>query len=135
MTKKKSKVDEKSCVSCGCCIKVCPKDAIEVKNGMYALINHDLCIGCGKCVVECPASIIEGEYSKKSNKVRFKKWYDYLWIFSIVYFTLGFFNIIFAWLGMICFILPLLFAIFGGNKAFCNRYCDRGQLLGLLGDV
>lgn len=45
MTKKKSKVDEKSCVSCGCCIKVCPKDAIEVKNGMYALINHDLCMG------------------------------------------------------------------------------------------
>lgn len=34
---------------------------------------------------------------------------------------------------MICFILPLLFAIFKGNKAFCNRYCDRGQLLGLIG--
>lgn len=133
MEKMKSVVKKELCVSCGCCIKVCPKDAIEVKDGIYAHINQDLCIGCGKCVTECPASIIEGEYSKRDNKVRFKKWYDYLWIFSIAYFALGFFNIIFAWLGMICFILPLLFAIFKGNKAFCNRYCDRGQLLGLIG--
>ena len=33
-------VDEKLCVSCGCCIKVCPKEAIEVKNGMYAIIDE-----------------------------------------------------------------------------------------------
>ena len=30
-----------------------------------------------------------------------KHWYDYLWICAILYFTLGFFNILFAWLGMI----------------------------------
>lgn len=62
-----------------------------------------------------------------------KHWYDYLWIWSIVYFSLGFFNILFAWLGMIDFAVPLLFAIFGGNKNFCNRYCGRGQLLAWLG--
>lgn len=62
-----------------------------------------------------------------------KHWYDYLWIWSIVYFALGFFNILFAWLGMIDFLLPLGFAIFGGNKAFCNRYCGRGQLFQQLG--
>lgn len=27
-----------------------------------------------------------------------KKWYDYLWIFSLIYLVLGFFNIMFAWL-------------------------------------
>ena len=112
----KSKVDENLCVSCGCCIKVCPKDAIEVKNGMYALINEKLCIGCGKCVVEYPASIVEGKSSKRVNKISFNNWYDSLWIFTIVYFALGFFNIIFAWLGMICFITPLLFALFKNNK-------------------
>ena len=64
MEKMKSVVKKELCVSCGCCIKVCPKDAIEVKDGIYAHINQDLCIGCGKCVTECPASIIEGEYSK-----------------------------------------------------------------------
>ena len=62
-----------------------------------------------------------------------KHWYDYLWIWSIVYFTLGFFNILFAWLGMIDFILPLVIAVVGGNKAFCNQYCGRGQLFALIG--
>ncbi len=27
-----------------------------------------------------------------------KKWYDYLWIVSLLYLVLGFFNIMFAWL-------------------------------------
>ena len=62
-----------------------------------------------------------------------KHWYHYLWIWSILYFSLGFVNILFAWLGLISFCLPLLFAIIGGNKLFCNRYCDRGQLLRFLG--
>lgn len=62
-----------------------------------------------------------------------KRWYDYLWIWSIIYFSLGFFNIIFAWLGMIDFLVPLGFALFGGNKHFCNRYCGRGQLFTKLG--
>lgn len=62
-----------------------------------------------------------------------KKWYDYLWIWTVIYFALGFFNILFAWLGMIDFLVPLGFAIFGGNKYFCNRYCGRGQLFGKLG--
>ena len=62
-----------------------------------------------------------------------KKWYDYLWIWTIVYFSLGFFNILFAWLGMIDFLVPLGFAVFGGNKYFCNRYCGRGQLFNKLG--
>ena len=62
-----------------------------------------------------------------------KHWYDYLWICAILYFTLGFFNILFAWLGMIDFLLPLFLAIFGGNKFFCNHLCGRGQLFSKLG--
>lgn len=62
-----------------------------------------------------------------------KHWYDYLWIVTPIYLALGFFNIMFAWLGMIFFTLPLLIAIFGGGKLYCNRYCDRGQFLNLLG--
>ena len=60
-----------------------------------------------------------------------KHWYDYLWVYAIIYFALGFFNILFAWLGMID--LPLLLAIFGGNKFFCNHLCGRGQLFSKLG--
>ena len=62
-----------------------------------------------------------------------KRWYDFLWIWTILYFALGFFNILFAWLGMIDFLVPLLIAVIGGNKAFCNRYCGRGQLLARCG--
>lgn len=63
-----------------------------------------------------------------------KKWYDYLWIAEISYWVLGFCNILFAWLGILFFAIPLLTAIIGGNKLYCNRFCGRGQLLGLLGD-
>lgn len=62
-----------------------------------------------------------------------KRRYDYLWIASLVYLALGFFNILFAWLGLICFLTPLCIAIVGGNKAYCNKYCGRGQLFDLLG--
>ena len=34
-----------------------------------------------------------------------KHWYDYLWIVTPIYLGLGFFNILFAWLGMIFFCL------------------------------
>ena len=62
-----------------------------------------------------------------------KKWYDYLWIFSTIYLILGFVNILFAWLGLICFITPLAISIIKGNKGYCNRYCGRGQLFSMLG--
>ena len=29
-----------------------------------------------------------------------KRWYDYLWAVSLTYLVLGFFNILFAWLGL-----------------------------------
>ena len=66
--------------------------------------------------------------------MRTKKWYDYLWLWSIVYFALGLFNILFAWLGMIDFLVPLVLAIVGGGKKFCNCFCGRGQLFSKLGE-
>lgn len=63
-----------------------------------------------------------------------KSWYDYLWIASLVYLILGFFNILFAWLGLLCFFIPLIIAIAKGSKGYCNRYCGRGQLFHLLGN-
>jgi hypothetical protein len=62
-----------------------------------------------------------------------KNWSDYLWIASLLYLTLGFFNILFAWLGLLCFFIPLLIAAFKGTKGYCNRYCGRGQLFGVCG--
>jgi len=62
-----------------------------------------------------------------------KKWRDYLWIASVLYIMLGFVNILSAWIGLICFIVPLIISIAGGGKAYCNRYCGRGQLFQMLG--
>lgn len=58
---------------------------------------------------------------------------DWMWVFSALYLALGLFNILFAWLGMICFVVPLLFALIPGNKRYCSRWCGRGQLFSLLG--
>lgn len=57
--KKYAEVDRSTCVACGCCVKVCPKDAISVYRGLYASVDVDKCIGCGLCSRECPASVIE----------------------------------------------------------------------------
>ncbi|MGI6173220.1 MAG: 4Fe-4S binding protein [Christensenellales bacterium] len=61
-----------------------------------------------------------------------KKWNEYLWIASLLYLLLGFFNILFAWLGILCFFIPLSIAIVKGNKSYCNDYCGRGQLFSVL---
>ena len=62
-----------------------------------------------------------------------KKWNDYLYIASILYLSLGVFNILFAWLGLLCFTIPLIISLSGSGKSYCNNYCGRGQLLTILG--
>lgn len=62
-----------------------------------------------------------------------KKLFSYLWIVSLLYLLLGFFNIIFAWLGLLCFFIPLIISLIKGNKSYCHTYCGRGQLFHILG--
>lgn len=57
--RRKAVVEERDCVACGCCVKVCPLGAIQVLHGITARVNQDKCVGCGKCVRECPASVIQ----------------------------------------------------------------------------
>lgn len=56
--RRKAFVDAALCVACGCCVKVCPKQAVEVVRGIAARVDPDKCVGCGKCAKECPASVI-----------------------------------------------------------------------------
>lgn len=62
-----------------------------------------------------------------------KKWYDYLWILSLTYLILGFFNILFAWLGLLCFFIPLIISVPQGTKGYCNRYCGPGAAIRFVG--
>src|SRR5512136_705642 len=52
------------CIGCATCVKVCPKEALElrpgvVEHGVIATrpgieINADKCVYCGECVALCP---------------------------------------------------------------------------------
>ena len=127
--RRRAVVDEKACVACGCCVKVCPLGAIEVVRG------H-----CGQGGLEQMRRLREVRkgvprlrHCSPGGGVMKKRWYDYLWIASLAYLILGFFNILFAWLGLLCFLIPLIISIASGTKGYCNRYCDRGQLFALIG--
>ena len=46
-----------ACLGYGDCMRVCPKDAISIKDGV-AKVDPRKCIGCGICTRECPNGII-----------------------------------------------------------------------------
>jgi len=56
-SKRKALVPSNLCVACGQCAKECPKQAISIYKGMYAVVD-ETCVGCGKCAKACPAGII-----------------------------------------------------------------------------
>ena len=62
------------CVACGCCVRVCPRGAVQVRWGIRAQADPEKCIGCGKCARTCPAAVIEmierGLHSEKTEMVQ-----------------------------------------------------------------
>jgi len=58
MAKMVAAIDKGICVACGACMKACPKGAISIYRGCYALVDHAKCVGCGICGKTCPAGCI-----------------------------------------------------------------------------
>lgn len=54
------KIREDVCIGCTHCMKVCPTEAIRIKNGK-AVLSNNRCVDCGECFRACPvlAIIIE----------------------------------------------------------------------------
>lgn len=52
----------------------------------------------------------------------------YFYLITIVFFVLGFFNIMFAWFGFICMALPFILLARDGKKTWCQNYCPRANL-------
>jgi predicted Fe-Mo cluster-binding NifX family protein/ferredoxin len=56
-TKVIAKIDIDLCSGCGTCVEACPREAIQVVEGV-AQVKEEDCIGCGACAAECPLDAI-----------------------------------------------------------------------------
>ena len=133
LSKKLAAVDKTRCVACGVCEKYLSTGGRQGEPGLLRRCGGGTLHWLRQVREALSRGLHRGESEGRGMK-KAKHWYDYLWVYAILYFTLGFFNILFAWLGMIDFLLPLILAIFGGNKFFCNHLCGRGQLFSKLGE-
>jgi len=56
----KQKIIEERCTYCGCCLEVCPANAIILQQEQQiALIQKELCTGCGECLCVCKYAAIQ----------------------------------------------------------------------------
>ncbi|MFA4991432.1 MAG: DUF362 domain-containing protein [Candidatus Omnitrophota bacterium] len=62
----KPHVIDKKCVSCGCCVKICPAGAISLQKEK-ALIDQSKCVGCGECICACKFDAIFINWSEDHN--------------------------------------------------------------------
>ncbi|HBV87561.1 MAG TPA: hypothetical protein DEF42_13130 [Desulfosporosinus sp.] len=56
-------------------------------------------------------------------------WMKYSYLFTISFFILGIFNIIFAWIGFLCLIMPFAFVIKDNRRTWCQSFCPRSNFL------
>ena len=69
MAKRRANPIKSICVACGVCALQCPKEAISIYKGCYAVVDSNKCVGCGLCKKACPADaiIIENVNSEVAN--------------------------------------------------------------------
>jgi hypothetical protein len=62
-------IEINKCDLCGCCVGVCPHDALEMTETNLILIE-EACTNCSKCVWSCPVEAIEFDKTKaiKNNE-------------------------------------------------------------------
>jgi Na+-translocating ferredoxin:NAD+ oxidoreductase RNF subunit RnfB len=65
------KILEEVCYGCTHCVKICPTEALRVKNGKAHLIA-DRCIDCGECMKVCPVNAIIIEQDDFNDIFKYK---------------------------------------------------------------
>ena len=65
----KATIDREACKGCGLCVRVCPKQILEMDVKQFnqkgyspaACVNQDACTGCAACARMCPDTAITVE--------------------------------------------------------------------------
>ena len=65
---RKAANDIKRCVACGVCALPCPREAIEIYKGCYAVVDLIKCVGCGICEKACPAGSVKVKEVQDGSK-------------------------------------------------------------------
>ena len=67
--KRKIRIDfsQKFCKQCGICIRFCPEQVYEWREGYPAVTEIDKCTGCLQCEMRCPDFAIEVHVSKEDS--------------------------------------------------------------------
>jgi hypothetical protein len=60
---------------------------------------------------------------------------QFLFLLVLTYFALGFVNIHFAILGLVCIMLPFILLFRNRKKTWCQGYCPRASLLNTTGKL
>lgn len=55
-------------------------------------------------------------------------WTRHLYLITLSFFALGFFNILFAWLGFACLLAPFVLLFRNRKKTWCQGVCPRANL-------
>jgi uncharacterized Fe-S center protein len=56
-------VDTGTCVGCGRCAAVCPREAVHME-GDVAIVDDEVCIGCGECMTVCPVGAVSFDWER-----------------------------------------------------------------------
>jgi len=62
----KPTIIEAKCTACGCCIAICPVEAITLK-GKKAYIDPTKCIGCAECLCACKFGAVSVNWDEDPN--------------------------------------------------------------------
>lgn len=65
------KINRELCKGCIDCIRVCPTEALRVRQGK-AILLEDRCIDCGECITVCPEHAIEAILEELKDMSRYK---------------------------------------------------------------
>jgi ferredoxin len=72
--KAKPNIDLKKCTGCGLCIKNCPMNNLEKREGI--VVHNKKCTMCYRCVNNCPVQALTILGKKIYEQCLFEKYYD-----------------------------------------------------------